>query len=84
MIDRAKEMTNVAHSKTLQALGLQYLQERDAEEDFLRALEEDSGRMAVSRYRETFDELAPIADLLSDAERSGTEMLRELRAKLLA
>lgn len=84
MIDAARKQTKHAHSKTLQALGLRFLQERGAEEDFLRALKEDSGRMAVSRYRRTLDELVPMADLLSEEERSGTDMLRELRTKLLA
>lgn len=84
MITAAQKRSNFAYSKTLQALGLRFLQDRGSEEDFLTALEEDAGRVAVSRYRKTFDELAPIADLLSEEERSGTEMLRELRTKLLA
>lgn len=83
MITAAKKQTSHAHSKTLQALGLQYLQERGAEDDFLSALEEEAGRMAASRYRDTFDKLAPIADLLSEEERTATDMLGELRRKLL-
>lgn len=83
IMEEARKRTSCPHSMTLKALGVRYLQEQGAQDDFLRALQEDADRMAASRYRNTIDELTPLADLLSGGGRTATEMLLELRKRLL-
>ncbi len=71
-------------SDTLYAIALQYLRCRGDVGSFDEAIREQKGRQAARRYRKKFDKLSPVADLLSENERTATEMKRELRTKLLA
>lgn len=84
VLDALDGLSSRPHSDLLKALGAQYLQDAGAVESFLVALRERSGRMTENRYRKKFEELAPIGDLFSSDEWTGTEMIEELRAKLLA
>jgi hypothetical protein len=84
VLNEAQKTSNSPYSQTLQVLGIRYLLDQDALEEFLDALEDRAGRMTVSRYRDRVDDLTPLADLLSEKERTTTDMLDELRGKLLA
>lgn len=70
-------------SDLLKALGVQQLRESGDIDAFLEAIEKYSNRQSVSRYSNTIEELAPIADVLSGKGRSERKMLEELRSKFL-
>lgn len=71
-------------SDALHAIALRYLRGQGGLDSFRRALREKKGRQAARRYREKFEKLGPVADLLSKKETTATQMKIELREKLLA